>query len=181
MYVFIAVSNYYHTHSVNFAFNFIILFSFLQSQNGTFVNGVLVLKQRYDRLKENDIISFGFDMTGEFNENSPNAFIYTLIRDEAPCIELLSDSDDDSSHATKCHVSEHDETTIENVTNSKPNELQRQVLITVCTQPMVVNPCAVLKQREMQQQKQQQSQPERGEPTCLEPNADDENNATNIQ
>lgn len=150
----------------------------MQSQNGTFVNGALVSKRQHKRLKENDIISFGFDMTGEFNENSPTAFIYTLIRDDALCIEI-SDSEDDSDHYINCHVSEHDETTIENVPISKPNEFQRQVLITITTQPMAINPFAVLKQREMQQ-RQQQSQPERGESTCLEPNADDEKNATNI-
>lgn len=114
-------------------------------------------------------------MTGEFNENSPIAFIYTLIRDEALCIEL-SDTEDDDSHHTKCHVSEHDET-IENVTTPKPDEFKRQVLITVTTQPMVINPFAVLKQREIEQH----GQPECGESACLEPNADDENNATNNQ
>lgn len=164
--------NFHHSFG-DFAFNFIISVLFLQSQNGTFVNGVLVSKQRHKCLKENDIISFGFDMTGEFNENSPIAFIYTLMREEPLCIEL-SDTEDDDSHHTKCHVSEHDETS-ENVSNPKPGEFKRQVLITVTTQPMVINPFAVLKQREMEQH----GQPECGESTCLEANADDENNATN--
>lgn len=153
--------------------NVIIPLLFLQSANGTFVNGASVSKERHQRLKENDIISFGFDMTGEFNKNRPIAFVYTLIRDEAVCIEL-SDSEDDSA---KCHVSEHDDT-IKNVTVSEPNEFIPEVLITVSTQPMVINPFAVLKECEMQQQK---SQPERDESSCLEPNADNENNAKNIQ
>lgn len=116
-------------------------------------------------------------MTGEFNENSPNAFIYTLIRDEAICIEL-SDSEDDSNQYKNCHVSEHDET-IANVTNSNPNEFKPEVLITVSTQPMAINPFAVLKELEMQQQKHCQT--ESVESTCLELNANEENNAINTQ
>lgn len=116
-------------------------------------------------------------MTGEFDENCPNAFIYTLIRDKTLCIEISDSEDDHSSEQSHIHVPKHDETLTNEINpNPNPTECKRQVLITVSTRPMVINPFAVLKEREMRKH----GQAECGETTCSEvPSAnDDQSNAS---
>lgn len=64
------------------------------SRNGTFINGQRASNQQYFQLRQNDLISLDFDMTGDFDEDTPNAFIYSLICERTPYIEILESDDD---------------------------------------------------------------------------------------
>lgn len=108
--------------------------------------------RRYKNLKSDDVISFGFDVNTGYDPNDQKAFIYLLRCENVECIEL-SDSDDDEqmecTHSDSETMPPHQSFECSRSDNSTTNSLlgKCEVLIRVDTQPMVVNPFAVMKKK----------------------------------